>query len=110
MMEGIREVVEAGEGSDEESESMVRLTTLTTHGDDKSHSEEWYRDDDISATEADLQALQHAENEQRNQGHIQHETNTHQQEPSAHQLEVAHMCDLCGDAFHSKARLNQHLR
>lgn len=111
MMEGIREVVEAGEGSDEDSDSLVRLTTLTTHGADsisKSHSETWYRDDDISATEADLQALQHAENEQRNQGHIQHQTNAHQQ--TTHQLEVAHMCDLCGDAFHSKARLNQHLR
>ncbi|XP_034240071.1 zinc finger protein 473-like isoform X2 [Thrips palmi] len=112
MMEGIREVVEAGEGSDEDSQSMVRLTTLTTHSADsvdKSHSDSWYRDDDISATEADLQALQHAENEQRNQGHIQHEGNSHQQQ-AATQLEVAHMCDLCGDAFHSKARLNQHLR
>ena len=110
-MEGIREVVEAGEDS-EDDESLVRLTTLTSHNSDslpKSHSETWYRDEDLSATEADLQALQHAENQQHhNQEHIQHHASQHQQ-PSQ-DLELTHMCELCGDAFHSKARLNQHLR
>lgn len=103
-MEGIREVVEAGEESEEETESMTRLTTLTSHGGgglQKSHTETWYRED-LSATEVDLQAFQHAENE-----HIQHQT-SQQQQPA--QIEVTHMCELCGDAFHSKARLNQHLR
>lgn len=112
MMEGIREVVEAGEDS-EDDESLVRLTTLTSHNADslsKSHPESWYRDEDLSAAEADLQALQHAENQQHhNQAHVQHNSNQHQQQ-SSQELELTHMCELCGDAFHTKARLNQHLR
>lgn len=35
---------------------------------------------------------------------------TQQQQSRQTHLELTHMCELCGDAFHTKARLNQHLR
>ena len=96
LMEGIRGVVDVGSvDTGDEADIDCHTSPSVVRGLKNSNDKEWYREEDLHATEADLREM---------------EAN-HQQQQNHHSLgEPDHMCELCGDVFDSKIQLEQHVQ
>ncbi|KAJ9587000.1 hypothetical protein L9F63_019418 [Diploptera punctata] len=96
LMEGIRGVVDVGSvDTGDEADMECLPSPPVVRGLKNTNDKEWYREEDLHATEADLREME---------AH-------HQLQQNHHGLgEPDNICELCGEDYETKLQLEQHVR
>ncbi|XP_063237025.1 zinc finger protein 37-like [Bacillus rossius redtenbacheri] len=92
LMEGIRGVVEVDGDTGDEADMDCLGPSSLMRGLKSGVDKVWYREEDLRATEVDLQAMESSN------------------QPGQPTSEEDHICDLCGDIYESRDHLTDHVR